>query len=81
MNIVLLVNFQDIENEDTVISFYALKIATKNKKQTDNFLAIFLAWETWKIHEISNKWSPPGLLSAQCEIWDNSSTSQVLEIY
>ena len=35
MNVVLLVNFQDIENEDTVISFQALKIATKNKKQTN----------------------------------------------
>ena len=88
---VLLVNFQDTENEG-VISFLTLKIATKIKKhdQKDNFQAIFPSF--MGLENLVNcgkyrkflKFSANGLLQVfflQCKISDSSIPSQVMKIY
>ena len=73
MNLVVFANFQDIENEDGVISFKALKMVTKIKKTTKQtilgqFFPISWSWkllqETRKIPEFFSRCSPPGLISA-----------------
>lgn len=57
------ITFQDIENEDGIISFSALKMAVKIKKKQKIFGQFFLVWEVWKIPKICSKRSPVSLLS------------------